>query len=396
MAYLSRRQDSHLIRLLLLPSVLCGILAATYRYVWITTELNVYNWGQSFFAGFAIAKSLEFAFHKEGMLKVGESQPGVMKGKESANSHSPVGHPEHPFIAQWLYDAVEVIHTMRGLKWKFGQGTHVPKETKPRDRVPFLCATFISFVQNFLLLDLLDSAIKLFPGVGSPLGGSIFYMNIRPVWRYIVSTLIHMMTGTSILVGFGMVYDFITLLAVSLLNSSPASWPPVLDHPWSSDSMHVFWSKRWHQLLRQTFLILGGYPGKWIAGDIGLLFGTFMASGLYHEWSMYTMGRGCDYVVLIFFMLQAPVLLLERSWRRLTGRQVGGLMGRLWVYSILFIGAQPMSMSCPYSSYNLYCSHVPPHSERVASPWTRWRDGYTPIHKSGATFPDTQHPAYVA
>ena len=47
MAYLARRRDTHLIRLLLLPSVLCGILASTYRYVWIIPELNVYNWGQS-------------------------------------------------------------------------------------------------------------------------------------------------------------------------------------------------------------------------------------------------------------------------------------------------------------------------------------------------------------
>lgn len=47
MAYFARRPDTHLIRLLLLPSVLCGILAFACRYVWIIPELNVYNWGQS-------------------------------------------------------------------------------------------------------------------------------------------------------------------------------------------------------------------------------------------------------------------------------------------------------------------------------------------------------------
>jgi len=279
------------------------------------------------------------------MLKVGESRPGVIKGKESINAHArPASPPGHPFIAPWLYDAVELIHTMRGLKWKFGQGMHIPKETKPQDRVPFLRATFVSFVQNFLLLDLLDSTIKLFPGVGSPVGGSMFYANLQPIWRYTVSTFIHIMTGTSILVGFGMVYDLVTLLAVLSLNSSPTSWPPVLDHPWTADSMHVFWSKRWHQLLRQTFVVLGGYPGKWIAGDLGMLFGIFIASGLFHECAMYSMGRGFDHTVAIFFTLQGPILILERMWARLTSRRVGGLTGRLWVYSILFIGAQPMSM----------------------------------------------------
>jgi hypothetical protein len=47
MAYLARRPDTQLIRLLLLPSALCGILASAYRYVWTIPELNVYNWGQS-------------------------------------------------------------------------------------------------------------------------------------------------------------------------------------------------------------------------------------------------------------------------------------------------------------------------------------------------------------
>jgi hypothetical protein len=47
LAYLARRPDTHLIRLLLLPSVLCGIVASAYRYVWIVPALNVYNWGQS-------------------------------------------------------------------------------------------------------------------------------------------------------------------------------------------------------------------------------------------------------------------------------------------------------------------------------------------------------------
>lgn len=328
------------------------------------------------------------------MLKIGESRPGVMKGKQSANH--PIRHSGHPFIAPWLYDSLELMCTVRGLDWKFGQGIHIPKETKPLDRLPFIRATTMSFVQNFLLLDLLESVIKLFPGVGSPVGGSMFYSNLPPVWRYTVSTLIHMITGTSLLVGFGMVYDLITLLAVLVLNSSPSSWPPILDHPWTADSMHVFWSKRWHQLFRHTFLILGGYPGKWIAGDLGLFFGTFIASGLYHEGSIYTMGRGFDLTVLIFFTLQAPVLIMERMWKRLTGRRVGGLMGRIWVYSILFIGAQPMSMSSSYNSCSFYCSHVPSHSQFMASSWTWWRDGYRTIPESCATSPHTKHPAYPA
>jgi hypothetical protein len=108
--------------------------------------------------------------------------------------------------------------------------------------------------------------------------------------------------------------------------------------------MHKFWSKEWHQLLRQTFLVFGGYPGKWLAGDIGLLLGTFLASGLFHECAMYSMGRGFDHSATLFFAAQGPVLVLERLWKKVIGRTVQGTAGRLWVYFIMFIAAQPMSM----------------------------------------------------
>ena len=275
----------------------------------------------------AIAKSLEYAFNKEGMLKIGETQ---LKGEPSA-----LNNP--------LYDAFEVAHTLRGLQWQFGQGVYIPKETRPLQRGPFLRAALLSFIQHFLLLDLLESAIKLFPGVGSPTGGTIFYPTLTPIQRYTVSTLIHAMTGTAIMVGFHMVYDLITSIAVGCFDSPPSSWPPVMDDPWRADSMHIFWAKRWHQMLRQTFLVLGGYPGKRIAGNLGTLFGTFIASGLFHECAMYSMGRGFDHTVLWFFALQGPILILERWQSRITGRRVGGWPGRLWVYSIMFVGGQPLS-----------------------------------------------------
>ncbi|KAF5382653.1 hypothetical protein D9615_002704 [Tricholomella constricta] len=315
-----------------------------YRFVWTIPELNVY-WGQCLLAAVTIAKSVEYAFNKEGMLKVGETRPGEMKvkGKGVANGqiHPAVRRGNH-YIPSGLYDAIELMHTLRGLQWKFGRGVHIPKPTRPLERDKFLQATLVSFIQNCLLVDFLESAIKLFPGVGSPMGGSMFYPDLQPFWRYTVSTLIHMLTGSAILSGFGMVYDLVTLIAVGCFDSSPSSWPPVTDHPWCADSMHALWSKHWHQLLRQTFLVLGGYPGKWLAGDLGMLFGTFIASGLFHECAMYSMGRGFDHTVSLFFTMQGPILVLERVWRKVTGRRVGGLFGRLWVYSILFLWAQLM------------------------------------------------------
>lgn len=293
----------------------------------------------------AIAKALEFALTKEGMLKVGESKPGVMKGKGTANGHAVV--PEHDprsYIATWFYDAIELAHTMRGLHWQFGRGVHIPKPTRSLEREPFLWATLRSFIRNFLLLDLLESFVKFFPGVGTPLGGTIFYPELYLTTRYAVSTSIHIATGSALLAGFGMVYDLITLFAVGVLDSSPTSWPPVMDNPWTADSMHAFWATHWHQLLRQTFLVFGGYPGQWIAGRIGMLLGAFLASGLFHELSMYSMNRGWDYAVIAFFAIQGPIMVLEQIFRRVTGRRIGGPAGRVWVYFIMFVLAQPMGV----------------------------------------------------
>jgi len=46
MAYLARRSDTYLIRLLLLPLTIYAVLYAAYHFMWAQPLLNVYNWGQ--------------------------------------------------------------------------------------------------------------------------------------------------------------------------------------------------------------------------------------------------------------------------------------------------------------------------------------------------------------
>ena len=116
-----------------------------------------------------------------------------------------------------------------------------------------------------------------------------------------------------------------------------------MENPFAADSLHSFWSQRWHQLLRRSLIVLGAIPGGWIAGDIGTLFGVFIASGLVHECSMFAMDRGLDYGGFLFFAMQGPVLLSERLWRRMTGRRVGGWYGTIWVYFVVFIPGQVLS-----------------------------------------------------
>jgi len=353
LAYLARRSNTRIFRLLVLPTVIASALGASFRFVWTDPVLNVWNWGQCLWAEVVISKAVDFAFPKEGRLKVGETRPGELDKSLTSNGNGDVAEKsyrpiviERPsyfrFIPSWLLDAIELFSNMRGIGWDFGRGVYIPKHTRPQDRRSFLYATFVSFLQNFLLLDALEWLLKLFPGVGDPHGGTMFYPHLPFPQRYAVSTFIQIISGTCLLTGFQMCYDLLTLIGVTFLYDPPSSWPPIFDNPWISDSLHTCWAKRWHQLLRRAFVVMGGYPGKFIAGNPGMLFGTFIASGLYHECSMYAMGQGLDYHAPLFFAAQALLLILERFWARATGHKVGGWPGRLWVYFVIIILGQPM------------------------------------------------------
>ena len=297
--------------------------------------------------------AINYAWRPEGMLKVGEELPGVpIKDSCHANGNAPHKgvRPSPPStrksrLPDWLYDTLELIFTWRGIGWKFGGDLYIPKEYKPLERSAFLSATMVSVLENFLIFDACESFIKLVPGVGSPQGGTIFRPELPFLQRYVLSTAVHVATGSCILAGFHLSYDFLTLIGVGLLSHEPSSWPPIMDNPWQSDSLHIFWSKRWHQLLRETFFVYGGFVGGFLAGNLGTLFGTFFGSGLYHEAAAYALGYGFDHGVIYFFVLQAPLLLLERLWVRITGHRVSGIYGRLWVYFCIIILGQPLGTS---------------------------------------------------
>ena len=204
-------------------------------------------------------------------------------------------------------------------------------------------------------MDLAESTLKLFPGVNTLSGGSIYYPSLSraPALSFCVASVIHVSTGCTLLFGFRMVYDFITLFAVGLCGSAPENWPPVMDDPWRADSLHRFWAKDWHQALRRTFFVFGGYPARQLfrfffgpgygrgAEKFAVVFGTFVASALWHECTMYAAGRGFSWVPVLFFVMQTVFLAGERMWRRITGKMVGGLWGRIWVYFVIFILSQP-------------------------------------------------------
>ncbi|KIK26716.1 hypothetical protein PISMIDRAFT_244989 [Pisolithus microcarpus 441] len=352
MAYLARRPETFHLRLVLLPPIALVTLGTFFRFIVPGAEYIAINWVIAVFSIFVVAKDINWAWRPEGMLKVGEEKPGVFikppnKSRGGPSSHSAYDTRVLPSVGKrrslaWLYDALELVGTQRGIGWKFGIGVHIPKEHRSLERSAFLRQTLASALRNFVVLDACESFIKLVPGVNSPGGGTIFRPELPILPRYILSTAVHIASGCMFIVGFELLYDLFTLVGVGLLYHDPSSWPPLMDHPWKSDSLHEFWARRWHQVLRETFLVCGGSVGGAVAGNIGVAFGTFIGSGLFHELAVCSYGQGFDPRGMLFFVQQAPLLVLERLWRRFTGYRVQGIYGRLWVYFCIVILGQPL------------------------------------------------------
>ncbi|EGG12614.1 uncharacterized protein MELLADRAFT_101030 [Melampsora larici-populina 98AG31] len=80
---------------------------------------------------------------------------------------------------------------------------------------------------------------------------------------------------------------------------NPVYYPPLFDSPHLASSLNDLWSNRWHANLKRSFLVLGGRPTFWFFNQIlgfnfnisriGGLVGTFVASGILHEYVVFAL-----------------------------------------------------------------------------------------------------------
>ena len=336
-----------------------------------------------------VGKTLEYGLTK-GRCKVGERYPGELRmmgsvvlgrstatnhgakfksdepnlnahsyqeGSEGANGHNLPIADHRSALVRDLNDLADVFFSIRGIGWDFGthHPLHVPREWRQTEPVGvFLRQTAVQLCLSFLIFDLLECLFKLIPGVGTPEGGTIFLPQLPPLQRYSFSTLISLMTGLLVVFAFQMWYNTFTLVGVGLLGHSPLSYPPLFNAPLKAQSVSSFWGARWHQLVRQTFFIYGGYPLQWLcatavslykgknsraakrAEEIGLVMGTFIGSGLLHGLGIWTMHAGSDqkggldYQAPIYFTVCSFVVLAEKLFKIITGKKVGGIWGWFW------------------------------------------------------------------
>lgn len=97
--------------------------------------------------------------------------------------------------------------------------------------------------------------------------------------------------------------------------------------------MHDFWSHRWHQLFRCSFIVLSGLLLSILFGHLGYIFGSFLASGIFH-YAIMVMFTEIWCMVFLFGMMIARIVLEDVFTTLLTGCSVGRWKGWLWTIAV--------------------------------------------------------------
>jgi hypothetical protein len=96
-------------------------------------------------------------------------------------------------------------------------------------------------------------------------------------------------------------------------------------------------------MIRHMLLTLGGRPFGYLFGRLGGIIGVFLLSGIFHDIELRSLGRGGNSLVVIgFFVMNGVGIVLERVWKRVCGRRVGGIWGWIWTFSWLALWGVPM------------------------------------------------------
>ena len=240
-----------------------------------------------------------------------------------------------------IMDALDLVSNFRGHGWEWSHRLYIPRETRPDNRIAFVCCAFVSAVAHTLISGVVHRAVLLLApiGVGPIPGGSTIFDETLPfLVRYLRSSIISILHASSIYAVLQMTYDLCTVPAILILGQDPAQWPPVFDAPWRATSLSDFWGHRWHQFFRRIYVFLGGYPLSFVLGRTGIVIGAFLASALWHQIAVIPLNNRAEFWwMLVGFGMMAPGVLAERAFHQLTGRRVGGVVGWVWTMSWLLL-----------------------------------------------------------
>ncbi|KIJ18059.1 hypothetical protein PAXINDRAFT_71482 [Paxillus involutus ATCC 200175] len=276
------------------------------------------------------------------------AQEPYKRTDERLSSQPSQGHQDKAgsssiFTALW--NAWDLLLNVRGVGWNWSQGLTFPQPSfETRSRTAFVLLSAIRFAVYALAYDAAIQGIRMFSpeDFSSSTGGSIYDPSLPLILQLLRCLNISALTIWMAYFSIEWVYQLQAVLFVTLLQQRPSQWPPLFDSPWLSTSLSDLWGRRWHQMIRHMLLTLGGRPFGYLFGRLGGIIGVFLLSGIFHDIELRSVAQGNSLVVIGFFVMNGVGIVLERVWKRVCGRRVGGIWGWIWTFSWLALWGVPL------------------------------------------------------
>lgn len=332
---------------------------------------NMNNYIVAITGAVAISKSIELAWLSEA--------PRLRAAP--ASTPSPYCFPN-----TWVPLAFDLVFNLSGYGWEWGSKptsparyvTPYPPKSRfsPQSRRWFLrrlrcmlgCLAYACFTPFLILQPRTLAAFDWPPGTGAFEQEAYAHSGVA---RFLARGALTIITGGigmwAIFVGY---FSLASIVHFILDPRAQLYWDPLpFGNPLRATSLHQFWAREWHAIMRRVWYFNGYLPMHCISTRLLRLnrrfaralavLATFALSGFFHELGLYAMRRGVgptsnlttlpssspcppldparpgfganSFVTLRFFLSQAVALILEDIWRTMTGKRVGGILGWLWV-----------------------------------------------------------------
>ncbi|KAI9446205.1 hypothetical protein H4582DRAFT_1843513 [Lactarius indigo] len=244
-------------------------------------------------------------------------------------------------ISSVLLDGFDLFFNLRGIGWSWSPQPSPQWKTAPPS-IPSLFASFL------LRISVADTSLYLIqrvcPAVVSgPSGGSIFDPNLSLIPRMASAAVAGICGGVFTYSLIDGIYHLAAIIGRVVCRQPASHWPPISNRPWLATSLHEFWSTRWHQLFRHLFVIYGVRPGTAVLGKTGAVIGAFAVSAVMHNYAVWGIGYGSEFISSGgFFILMGVGLASEVAFKKSTGMRVGGVLGWLWTMLWILVWGAPM------------------------------------------------------
>jgi len=253
---------------------------------------------------------------------------------------------DHQNVYTALWNSWDLMLSTRGIGWNWPPGLVVPKPAFETDS-RFLFVLWSAVQVTFYTFSL-DASIQIIHVLspdtfGSLDGGSLFDHTLPPLLELLRSVFVSFLAALLAYSTMQWGYQLLAIVFVTVFQQRPSDWPPLFDSPWLSTSLTELWGRRWHQMLRGLLVPLGVRPFNYLFGRLAGPIGAFLVSGIFHEIELRSLGRGGNSVIQIgFWVMNGVGVVLEHVWRRTTGKRVGGVWGRIWMFGWLTLWGVPL------------------------------------------------------